>query len=471
MNQREVQLRAIPAVDTILQAPQLGETLRRFPRWVFMDAVHQVLDGLRADILADVAVPQDALSLEALIPRIEQAAALLERHHFRPVVNATGVVVHTNLGRSILDPATLAQVAAVSSQYSNLEYNLGEGKRGSRYSHVEGLLCRISGAESALAVNNNAAAVLLALNTLAEGREVVVSRGQLVEIGGSFRIPDVIRKSGCTMVEVGTTNKTHPKDYGDAVTEKTACLLKVHMSNFEMRGFTREVSGPELVQIGRTKSVAVMEDLGSGSLVDLSPYGLPREPTVQESVKAGIDVVTFSGDKLLGGPQAGLLVGRKEILDRIKKNPLTRALRVDKMTLAALESTLREYLDPEAAVKRIPTLAMLAVTAGELKKRAEVLAALLRTEAGRQLHVSVLEATSQVGGGALPESALPTFGVGLKGESISVNRLEKAFRTAETPVIGRIFRDRFFLDLRTIQDHEFDIIVRAAQEALDVQGP
>jgi L-seryl-tRNA(Ser) seleniumtransferase len=470
MNEKQAKLRVIPAVDTIINAPLFRETLNAFPRWLVLDAVHHVLENLRREILSDRALPDQALALEGLVPMIYKAAAELERYHLRPLVNATGVVIHTNLGRSVLGKDTLEQIAAVSAHYSNLEYDLIRGERGSRYSHVETLLCRICDAESALVVNNNAGAVLLALNTLAEGKDVIVSRGQLVEIGGSFRIPDVIKKSGCRMVEVGTTNKTHPRDYQNAIQDQTACLLRVHMSNFEMRGFTREVSGRELAEIGREHGLAVMEDLGSGSLIDLSPYGLPKEPTVQESVQAGIDVVSFSGDKLLGGPQAGLLVGRKEIIDRIKKNPLARALRVDKMTLAGLEVTLREFLDPEAVLRRIPTLRMLTASAAELKVRAERLAALLRIEVADRLTIKVTEGFSQVGGGALPESSIPTYGIALGAPGISVNRLEQGFRSADYPVIGRILRDRFFLDLRTIEDHQFETIGLAAKQVLGMQS-
>jgi L-seryl-tRNA(Ser) seleniumtransferase len=457
-------LREIPAVDTILNAPDLAPLLKARPRWLVVDAVHAVLASLRQDIQAGQDLAAGEMALAKLIPRVEQAAEEMGRYHLRPVVNATGVVIHTNLGRAVLPEEVLHQVVRVASHYSNLEYDLSKGARGTRYAHVEDVLCRLCGSEAALVVNNNAGAVLLGLNTLAEGREVIVSRGQLVEIGGSFRIPDVMKKSGCHLVEVGTTNKTHPKDYRNAIGEQTAALLKVHMSNFEMSGFTREVSRREMVAIAREAGLPLMEDLGSGNLVDLSAFGLPSEPTVQESVRDGVDLVTFSGDKLLGGPQAGILVGKKNILDRVKKNPMTRALRVDKMTLAALEVIARIYLDPPAAQRQIPTLRMLSTPLSELKARAQTLARRIRSLSDNTLVVDMMEDLSRVGGGALPETPLPTCVISLSTSRMSVNGLEQAFRAADPPVIGRIRHDRFLLDVRTIQDPELETVARVAGE-------
>jgi L-seryl-tRNA(Ser) seleniumtransferase len=470
MNHGNKMLRNLPAVETILNAPGCKALLKERPRWLILDSIHSVLEQIRQEILGGESVSDQAITVEGLLPKIIDTVEKLQRFRLRPVINATGVVIHTNLGRSLLSPGTMAHVAEVSSHYSNLEYDLAAGRRGTRYSHVEEILCRLCGSEAALVVNNNAGAVLLGLNTLSEGKEVVVSRGQLVEIGGSFRIPDVIRKSGCILVEVGTTNKTHPKDYRNAINAQTACLLKVHMSNFEMRGFTREVTRKELVEIARESGQPLMEDLGSGSLIDLSEYGLRKEPTVQESLQEGVDLVTFSGDKLLGGPQAGILVGKKEILDRVKKNPLTRALRVDKMTLSALEITLRELMDPDEALKRVPTLRMLTFSLEELKARAVQLSEVIRKRTGDALEVNVMEDISQVGGGALPENPLPTFVVSLGSPAISVNALEKSFRFADPPVIGRIQKDRFFLDVRTVLDHEFEMIAGAAERAIELKG-
>ncbi len=457
-------LRDIPAVDTILNAPDLAPLLKAHPRWLVVDAVHGVLASLRQEIRAGRDLAAEEMSLATIIPRVAKTASEMGRYHLRPVVNATGVVIHTNLGRAVLPEEVLQQVMRVASHYSNLEYDLAKGTRGTRYAHVEDLLCRLCGSEAALVVNNNAGAVLLGLNTLAEGREVIVSRGQLVEIGGSFRIPDVMKKSGCHLVEVGTTNKTHPRDYRNAIGEQTAALLKVHMSNFEMRGFTREVSRREMVSIAGEAGLPLMEDLGSGNLVDLSTFGLPAEPTVQESVRDGVHLVTFSGDKLLGGPQAGILVGKKAILDRVKKNPMTRALRVDKMTLAALEVIARMFLDPPDAQRRIPTLRMLSTPPSALTARAENLARRIQSLAGDAFAVDIMEDLSQVGGGALPETPLPTCLVSLSTSRISVNSLEEAFRAADPPVIGRIRHDRFLLDVRTIQDEELETVARVAGE-------
>jgi len=451
-------LKALPSVEKLLQVPQIVQFLKERPRWMVLDAIHQALDDERTRIRSGAGEYAPA----ALVPRIGNLLRRINRLHLHRVVNATGVVIHTNLGRSVLTESMMENVTAVASSYSNLEYNLTTGRRGSRYSHVEALLCRITGAGSALVVNNNAGAVLLGLNTLAEGKEVIVSRGQLVEIGGSFRIPDVMKKSGCTLVEVGTTNKTHPADYEKAVTERTGCILKVHMSNFTMQGFTEEVGHRDLFSIARAHHLPLMEDLGSGSLLDLSPWGLPKDPTVQQSVKAGIDLITFSGDKLLGGPQAGILVGKEKILDRVRKNPLTRALRVDKMTLAALEVTLRKYLDTDTVLQSIPTLRMLTEPPEALKARAEKLAGAISSNAGGGLSVEVHSDHSQVGGGALPEAALPTFVVALESSVLTVNRLEEHFRKADPPVIGRICRGRLFLDMRTLRDKDFEAVIAAA---------
>jgi L-seryl-tRNA(Ser) seleniumtransferase len=470
MTQAKKMLKNLPAVETILNVSQLKSTLQENPRWLVLDAIHTVLERTRSAILSGRSLSGEETDLETLIPAIEETVHFLGRDHLRRLINATGVVIHTNLGRSVLSPDTMAHVAAVSSHYSNLEYDLDTGKRGTRYSHVEEILCRLCGAEAALVVNNNAGAVLLGLNTLAEGREVIVSRGQLVEIGGSFRVPDVIKKSGCTLIEVGTTNKTHPKDYRNAVGANTACLLKVHMSNFEMRGFIREVSGKELVAVAREANLPLMEDLGSGSLIDLSDYGMKKEPTPRESLEQGIDLVTFSGDKLLGGPQAGILVGSQAILERIKKNPLTRALRVDKMTLAALEVTLRELMDREGALKRVPALRMLTLSASELKARAEKLAGIIGKRVGKTLSVEVMKDLSQVGGGALPESSLPTYVVAVRSSRISANTLERSFRDSDPPVIGRIKKDRFLLDVRTVMDDEMEEIAAAADRAAQVSS-
>src|SRR5512139_2684609 len=369
---RQQVLRKIPSVEEILSRPEIAELLKAHPRNVVVEAIRKGLGRLREELLRKENLSHlgEALfSFENLYPLFQKEIDLQIQPRLRRVINATGVVIHTNLGRSPLHPSAIEHLMEVSKTYSNLEYDIELGERGNRYTHVEEVLCRLSGAESALVVNNNAAAVLLALNTFAEGKEAIVSRGELVEIGGAFRIPDVMKRSGALLREVGTTNRTHLRDYQKAMGSETALLLKVHTSNFRVMGFTSEVSLEELVELGRGQDIPVMNDLGSGCLVDLSRYGLEKEPTVQEAVKTGVDVVTFSGDKLLGGPQAGIIVGKKRFLDPIKSNPLTRALRIDKLTLAALESTLLLYLDEAKAIEEIPTLRMLTVDRDHLKRR------------------------------------------------------------------------------------------------------
>ena len=382
--------------------------------------------------------------------------ALLKMNDFnlRRVFNGTGIVVHTNLGRSLLPEHTTRQLALASTHYTNLEFNLSTGKRGSRYSLVEDLLCDLCGAEAALVVNNNAAAVLICLDTLANGGEVIVSRGQLVEIGGSFRIPDVMKKSGAKLVEVGATNRTHRYDYEHAISGQTSLLLRVHTSNFRLIGFTSQVSAEELVELGKKHQLPVMEDLGSGSLVDLSVCGLPSEPTVQEVVKSGVDVVTFSGDKLLGGPQAGIIVGRKDIIDLIKKNPLNRALRIDKFTLASLESVLRDYYDLDVVFSRNQTLRMISEDPLMIKKRAQKLRRRIVKPLAAVCDVRLILTESKVGGGALPEYGLPSWGVQLLPKDRSTAAIERDFRSMPVPLIGRIENECLIIDCRTVLDTE-----------------
>lgn len=453
--------KAVQANQQLLQAiPKVDEFLGwvddecRAPLRLVKKAVRQVLAEVRQAILAGAEQSEAALTRQALMPLFEKRLTALMSPCFRTVINGTGVVVHTNMGRSLLPQSAMAGLLAAGGRYSNLEFDLRTGKRGSRYSLVEELLCELTGAEAGLVVNNNAAAVLLCLDTLAKEREAIVSRGQLVEIGGSFRIPDVMQKSGARLVEVGATNRTHFYDYEQAITEETALLLKVHTSNYKMIGFTSEVPLEELVALGRQRNIVVMEDLGSGSLVDLSRFGLAREPTVQEVVKAGADVVTFSGDKLLGGPQAGLIVGRADIINRIKKNPLNRALRIDKFTLAGLEAVFRLYLDEAAALAGIPTLAMLSMDYAAIKKKASRLLRLLKKAGDLPCRVASVDTESRVGGGALPEQGLPSRAVALKPTSVSLNGLESALRSGPIPVIGRIDNDSLLLDMRTVADKE-----------------
>ncbi len=466
---RQQVLRKIPSVEDILSTKEMADLLTIYPRTVVVEAVRRGLRRLREDILSreDLTLPEDMdFSFEALLPRFQKEIDLQVQPHLRRVINATGIVIHTNLGRAPLHPLALKQMVAVAKGYSNLEYDLVRGERGDRYSHVEEILCRLSGAESALVVNNNAGAVLLCLNTLAEGREVIISRGELVEIGGAFRIPDVMKRSGAFLKEVGTTNRTHLQDYERAMGPETALLLKVHTSNFRVMGFTSEVSLDELVRLGEKHHLPVMEDLGSGCWVDLSRLGLEKEPTVQEAIRTGVDLITFSGDKLLGGPQAGIILGKKDTLDSIKINPLTRALRIDKLTLAALEATLHLYLDERRAMTEIPTLHMLGLTMKRLRSRGKRLLKRLQGKVEGQIQMALKEEVSQTGGGALPLQELPTMALSLKPSTFSVNRMEEELRKATPPIISRIRKDELILDMRTVFDEEIPLLATGIEKAL-----
>jgi L-seryl-tRNA(Ser) seleniumtransferase len=374
------------------------------------------------------------------------------------------VVLHTNLGRALLSPLALERLLAVAAAYSNLEMDLASKERGSRYVHVAALLSRLTGAEDALVVNNNAAAVLLALESLAEGREVIVSRGELIEIGGEFRIPEIMRRSGARLREVGTTNRTHLRDYAEAIGPETALLLKVHTSNYRVVGFTAAVSSRELADLGRERGVPVMEDLGSGSLIDLRSHGFPPEPTVVETVAAGVDVVSFSGDKLLGGPQAGIVVGRGELVARLRRNPLNRALRIDKLTLAALEATLVAYEDGSAR-ETVPTLRLLTEPLAGIRSRARRLLAALPQDVRVGVRATIVQATSQVGGGALPTVELPTAAVALGASPEQARALDAALRSGNPPVIGRVADDRLLLDCRTVLASQVRPLARAVSAA------
>ena len=462
-------LRKIPKVDDLLTRPEIVDLLTVHPRTVVVEAIRKGLSQFRQDLvrrLASSSVDDSAFSFETLLPLFLQQISNQTQPRLRRVINATGVVIHTNLGRSPLHPSALQHIVDVSKAYSNLEFDLDRGERGSRYVHVEDVLCRISGAEAAMVVNNNAAAVLLVLNTIAEGKEVIVSRGELVEIGGAFRIPDVMKRSGALLREVGTTNRTHLGDYQKAISSETALLLKVHTSNFRVMGFTSDVSLEELVLFGRKYEIPVMNDLGSGSLVDLTNYGMEKEPTVQEVVRTGVDAVTFSGDKLLGGPQAGIILGKKTVIDLIKMNPLTRALRIDKLTLAALESTLVLFLDEKKAMEEVPTLRMLTLDKRQIKQRGKKLLNRLAKGVGEEATLTLREDRSRVGGGALPLQDLPTIALTVRPHSFSVNHLEEALRKGEPPVIARISRDELILDMRTIFDEEILLLAQCVLRAL-----
>ena len=383
----------------------------------------------------------------------------------RKVINATGTVLHTNLGRAPISRAQAAHLADIVTGYSNLEYDLENGRRGERYAHFEKLLCRLTGAEAAMVVNNNAAAVLLVLSTIASGGEVLTSRGELVEIGGKFRVPDVCQQSGATLREVGTTNKTHFSDYEEAITDETKAILKVHTSNYRIVGFTESVEASELTELAHGRGIPVIEDLGSGVLVDLEQYGLSHEPTVQESIRAGIDVVCFSGDKLLGGPQAGIIVGKKEYIARMKRHPLTRALRVDKFTVTALELVLLEYLRQETAAQNVPVLRMVSEKEPSVRARAEKLAAQLR-EACPRANVGVRPCQSQVGGGSLPLERLESAGVTIEPWAMSVDALEHKMLRFDVPIVPRVTEDSILLDVRTIDSGDFPAVAEMLGEVL-----
>jgi len=446
-------LRELPSVDEVLRGEACATLLVRSPRWAVAQAVRDAVAEARARLRGS-----QPAALELDEAALSRRVAGLLAPSLRRVLNATGVVLHTNLGRAPLAAAAIERVRQVASGYANLEYSLSERRRGSRHDHVQDLLVSLCGAEAGVVVNNNAAAVLLSLAALAAGREVVVSRGELVEIGGSFRIPDVMRASGARLVEVGTTNKTHARDYREAITSETALLLKVHRSNFALIGFTAEVGVAELVAIGRERDVPTMVDLGSGSLVDLASLSLPVEPTAPDVVREGADLVTFSGDKLLGGPQAGILVGKAELCERVRQHPLMRAMRPDKMTLAALEATLELYRDGLAA--EVPVMRMLSATAEHLHRRAEELCALVR-RAAPGLRCEVTEVTSQVGGGALPLAAPRSFAVAVSGEKHSAEDIEGALRAADPAVVARIDEGRVLLDVRCLYDHDLVEVARA----------
>jgi L-seryl-tRNA(Ser) seleniumtransferase len=466
-DRQKQRLRELPAVDHVIEATTADPAFELVPPSVLVGSIRSVIEAERRRVLDEAGGAHEPELTDAVIlARVKETVRRAMRPNLRRVVNATGVVIHTNLGRSLLAAAAVERMLAVAGRYSNLEYDLAAGRRGSRYAAVRDLLCEITGAEDAMVVNNNAGAVLISLETIAKGRNVIVSRGDLVEIGGSFRIPDVMAKSGAALKEVGTTNRTHLRDYEGAIDAQTGLLLKVHWSNYSIIGFTAQVPLTELVALGAKHGLPVMEDLGSGTFIDFSKYGLLKEPTVQESVASGADVVTFSGDKLLGGPQAGIIVGRKSLMESIRKNPINRALRIDKLTLAALEGTLRLYRDEPRALNAIPTLRM-------LNDKEEHLAACARDLMGRlealgdpRLSIEAVRLSSKAGGGSLPLLELPSRCLKLRIAGVSANALEAKLRRNEPPIIGRIEDDAFVMDMRTIQDDEFTIIASALSSVL-----
>ena len=449
-------LRKIPKVDELLRSPALAEAAESHGDRAVTEAVRAELDLLRQGILKQqiTAMPELSDLYQQIVRRVQGDSL----PSFRRVINGTGIILHTNLGRACLSEKAARAVHNASKAYSNLEYDLNTGKRGSRYSHVEDILCRLTGAESALVVNNNAAAVLLVLSALTQGGQVIVSRGELVEIGGSFRIPEIMEACGAQLKEVGATNKTHLQDYEWAINEHTKALMKVHTSNYRIVGFSETPALSDLVELGHKYNLPVIEDLGSGCLLDLKQFGIHDEPSVQDSLKAGVDVVSFSGDKLLGGPQAGIILGKKQYLDILKKHPLNRAMRVDKMTLAALEATLQSYDQNKA--EEIPVIGMLSAKPDQLHQKAALLANLL-TEAG--ISADIVPTEGRVGGGSVPNQSLPSYAVALDG---NVEALEEKLRLGIQPIIGRIHDGRYLLDVRTLFETDFPVIAEALKEAL-----
>lgn len=469
MNEKAELLRMIPSVDRILSSEKVGGALEHHPRSLVLKAIQEVLGDLRGKILVGEITEPDCLAYGSVVSGVLRSLEALVRPSLRPVVNATGVVVHTNLGRSLLAERVIERLREIGGAYSNLEYDLAKGKRGSRYVHVEEILREQTGAEAAMVVNNNAAAVLLALDTLARGKEVVVSRGQLVEIGGSFRIPEVMKRSGALMVEVGTTNKTHLRDYISAIGPETALLLKVHTSNYQIVGFTAQVPLTDLVALGRERGIPVMEDLGSGCLLDLGFEARFREPTVKEVLADGADLVTFSGDKLLGGPQAGIILGKRPLVEAIRGNQMTRALRIDKLTLLALEETLRIYRDASLARKEIPTLRMLSSTHEALCQKADRLRDMTKGLPPRNFTVELLDGASRVGGGAMPLLELPTRLLGLVPGRLSSHAMEVWLRGYDPPIVARLEKDRVLLDVRTLREEDIQTVVRALRDLASVE--
>jgi len=465
-------LRQLPAVDELLRHPRLQPWVDALPRSWAAAAVRQALETRRqswrscppADLPPELDEADFFQELQEALDRAGQPA-------LRQVINATGVIIHTNLGRSLLAAEALERMLEVAAHYSTLEYDLARGERGSRHDHLEGLLQELTGCEAALVLNNNAGAVLLALHALAQGREVVISRGQLIEIGGSFRMPEIMAASGAIMREVGTTNKTHLRDYENAINSETAALLKVHPSNFRIMGFTKEVELKELAALARRYNLLALEDLGSGCLVDLSRYGLEKEPTVQETLAAGADLVLFSGDKLLGGPQAGLALGSREVVNRLRQSPLTRALRPDKLTLSGLEATLRLYLEEPLAVAAIPTLEMIIRPLAEVERQARNLARTLKRRWGAKIKVEIRASEGRVGGGSLPGVILPSRALALEIPPLAPHALEERLRRTHPPVIARLEHGALLLDIRTVQVDEHPALLAALEEAMELKAP
>ncbi len=453
-------LRKLPKIDELLKLQSVNKLIEENSRTIVLESLREAIEFYRNGILKGNV---DSLNTEQVLDFAVHTLESKNKMHLERVINATGTVIHTNLGRSLLGKKAIENVITVAGSYNNLEYDIESGKRGSRYSHIEEIIKKVTGAEAAMVVNNNAAAIMLVLDTLAKEKEVIVSRGELVEIGGSFRIPEVMKFSGAKLVEIGTTNRTHLYDYENNIRENTGVLLKVHTSNFKVLGFTEGVSLEQLVELGEKHEIPVVEDIGSGVLIDFGKYGFTYEPTVQDSIKKGIDVVTFSGDKMLGGPQAGIIVGKKKYIDRMKKNQLTRALRVDKMTLAALEGTLKYYIDEKEAIDNIPSLNMILMPKEEVKKKCILLKRKLQSKT-QDFKFYIDKGESMVGGGSMPTEKIETYVVKVTSEKFSPEDMERKLRLGETPLIARVYNDELVLDGRTLFKEDFDEIVQCFKD-------
>lgn len=465
-DKRKELLRALPKIDELILLLEKNNIYQKASREIIAQACRDIVQRLRDVILTatDKQLPPLATDTASAARQVETLIDSLYSYKLKRVVNATGVILHTNLGRAPLCPEAVKRIAEVGRGYSNLEFDLDKGERGLRYDHVSTLLCKLTGAEDALIVNNNAAAVLLVLNTLAEQKEAIVSRGELIEIGGEFRIPDVMTKSQSILREVGTTNRTRLSDYEKAIGPQTGVILKVHTSNYRIVGFTEEAELTPLVALGKQHGIPVFDDLGSGCLIDLEPFGLRHEPTVREVLATGVDVVTFSGDKLLGGPQAGIIVGKKDVLVRIKKNPLNRALRIDKFTLAALEATLMHYLTPDKAVQELRSLKALTEPLADVKKRARKMIQKLKKANIPDLTYELKLAKAAAGGGSLPTQDIPTAVLAVKFARMPASRMEAKFRQLSTPIIVRVNESEILIDLRTVAEDEFDFITEGLKQ-------
>ena len=456
MNKKEL-FKMLPSVDEVLSQKEIEELIEKYPRSIVLESIREVIDINRKTIVAiktEEEAEKFSLTMEKVIEETEKKARDNYALSLKKVINGTGTVLHTNLGRSLISEKIKDEIWTAASRYSNLEYDLEKGERGSRYVHLTDMIKRLTGAEDVLVVNNNAAAVMLVLSTMAKGGEAIVSRGELVEVGGSFRIPSVMALSGADLVEIGATNKTHLKDYEEAITENTRALMKVHTSNYRIMGFTESISVSELVELGKKYDLPVIEDLGSGVFIDLSKYGLEYEPTVLDSIHRGADIVTFSGDKMLGGAQAGIIVGKKKYISAMKKNQLTRALRVDKLTICALEATLRMYLDEGEAVKNIPTLNMITMPMEELERKANLLYAEIE-KLNLDADVHIEECLSQVGGGSMPLETMKSRGIAITPNNMNVSTLERKLRLSDSHIIARVYDNKYVLDVRTIFEDEF----------------